>query len=456
MAQTVDELKVAREKVLTQLTRAGSTIKLPEVESWDKAVLSLKRGILEKAWEEYQVAHTALMSHPDTTNDQLSEFDAQAVAAARVYSQPRALIDVHLAAIQGLASTSICRPSEISVPIFNGAYTSWVPWRSEFLSKVKNAVLPPGDKIDLLRSALAGEARGRIGEPDRRDAAEFEAMWQLLESTYDHQYQIIVGHINTIMDLKPMPMASATDMRKIIDVLDRELRALQRFEYDTDGWSPLLAVMVLRKLDRATLEEWEKERVPTDKPVLADLKKFMEKRILMIRNLEFSCRNDEDARSVIEARQSRAQTHETRNVNSRHHSAPNPFAHQTIEREDGKRSWKRSRPVEERINIQPNAALAVQLPVCKLCEKGPHHLWFCKKFKAWSLAERLQYVENRHLCPCCLVSDKHTSAICPAPGCPRCDNNKHNRVLCPKAAVFRTNVVNRGKTRGMRPDNRNN
>lgn len=83
------------------------------------------------------------------------------------------------------------KPSEISVPIFSDKYTDWVSWRSEFVPKVKDAHLIPSDKIDFLRGALRGEAHGRIGEPDRRDQAEFDGMQQLLEDTFDNNYQII-------------------------------------------------------------------------------------------------------------------------------------------------------------------------------------------------------------------------------------------------------------------------
>ena len=73
----------------------------------------------------------------------------------------------------------------------------------------------------------------------------------------------------------------------MIDTVDQQLRALERFKCGPGGFGDvLLAVDLIQKLDPLTIEAWEMERDPLKTPNINELFPFLEKRILGLRNNE--------------------------------------------------------------------------------------------------------------------------------------------------------------------------
>lgn len=430
MDAAVAELKKIRDDFALQINRAEALVQVPAIKEWDLAVLSMKRMVLDKAWQRYQEAHVELISHP-LVNDELSaEFDKDAVAIARLYSKPRALLDTHADALKVGAHRPPAKASEISVPKFNGDYRNWITWRAQFVAKVMSVELSAGDKVDLLLDALTGEARQCAGDPERRDLEDLQRMWAKLETTYDNKYQIIVGHISAILDLPRIVESSPKMMRNMIDVCDQEMRALQRFDYNTDEWSPVIAVILLRKLDQSTLAVWEMDRVPAEPPALKELFPFLEKRILALRNLKLATMQvDNHARERPGARHEERTSYTHRHESSRRTEAAGNSSNQH------KRSRSEARAGHQQREGPPP-------PVCFVCNFGNHFPWFCKKFQNMTMEQRIAEVTKKRQCPCCLVA-KHLSDQCTNAGCQLCDNAKHNRILCPKAQAIRPRVDRR-------------
>lgn len=319
----------------------------------------------------------------------------------------------------------IPKPSEISVPKFSGAYKNWVAWRSQFHAKVASISLPPADKIDLLLKALSGEALQCVGHPERRDAEDFDRMWAKLEGVYDNRYQIVVSHISTILNLPRIVQPSPTMMRHMIDVTDQELRALDRFDYDSDSWSPMVAVVLMRKSDQATLAVWEMKREPATPPTLEELVRFLERRILAMRNVKMSGIEADMNRDAIAS------------TSSGHMSISDEQKRSQAFSQASNGSIKRG---YSHLNEDPHKAeqdRSVEVPPCVVCKKT-HYLWFCHKFKGWRLDDRVKFLERQKICPCCLNA-KHTSNTCTARSCDRCDGAKHNQAICPKMS-FRKKV----------------
>lgn len=434
---TLDELKEERGRVLAQIKRAAETTTVAEAEKWSLTVLKLKRTVLDRTWDSYQDKHAALLAHSDATPDDLTAFDADAIEAAQLYSRPCAILDTHADLLRDEVPPPPPRASEISVPKFGGRYTDWISWRAQFVCKVMDSRLSACDKVDLLEKSLTGRAKSCVGKSERRDADDLKRMWKKLEETYDNKYQIVTEHISSILDLPRLFEPSADAMRTMIDTVDEELRSLKRFNYDTDGWCPLVAVLLLRKLDSVTLEAWNMHKVPESPPSLNDLKKFLEKRVLAIRNTELT--HTSNGRRVRDHSDDRRTSQMTSNPFKRR-------GHPIADSGDHEFSAKRSRAGTRG---DENARPKKNAPPCILKCETPHYLWFCKKFKGWTLQERVKFVGDTGLCPCCLIV-KHASNECKADGCPGCGDAKHNKMLCPKAMVFRSNLVTSRESRSRR------
>lgn len=102
-------------------------------------------------------------------------------------------------------------------------------------------------------------------------------------------------------------------------------------------------------------------------------------------------------------------------------------------------SWNRPRTGNNR---EPDRTKSNDAPPCPACPNKRHFLWFCKKFKTWTYDQRISFLGEKRLCLCCL-SAGHQANACPAPGCPECNQAKHNGVICPKKLVFHD--PNRGR-----------
>lgn len=451
-AEEIDVIRAERQRIYDNMHQVSESVTAQSVAGWDEVVINMVRDELKRHWVQYQAENGNLI-------DALSEVTSQrqareeAIVVAREVSKVQSVLENRYKELPSQQPRVPIKPSEIVLPIFDGTYTAWVAWRSQFVNKVLSTSLSADSKIDLLLGSLRGEALQCAGESERRDQVDFDRIWKKLEATYDNRYQIVTQHVNRLLDLPVLTSASANLLRLIIDTVEQELRSLHRFGYLTDGWDPLVAVIMLRKLDPTTLSIWEMDRDPVKAPSKDDVIKFIEKRILALRNL--SAARPVSVGSTSHSHQHHERSHNYgRNSHSqkrRHdaHSAQvsvNPFSHK---RNDDHAATSESKRIRvPHVNEQLHHKEVKPPPKCPECDKL-HYMWFCPVFKSWDLDKRLKQVGLWKLCPCCLIS-RHASAECRERGCPRCDNAKHNNMLCPKSIVFRSNLIVDRSRKGRR------
>lgn len=343
--EEIEVRRAERQRVYDNMSRVTGTITAQSVAGWDEVIINMIQADLNNHWAQYQTENRLLLDAlSDAASQQLAREESFGVA--REYGQARSLLDERFQRLQSLKSRTAPKPSEITLPKFDGTYTAWVAWRAQFVNKVIDTSLSADAKIDLLLGSLSGEARQCAGESERRDQIDFDRMWAKLEATYDNRYQIVTQHVNRVLDLPVMTSPSPKGLRFMIDTVEQELRSLQRFGYLTDGWDPLVAVLMLRRLDQNTLQMWEMDHDPTMPPAKGDVIKFSEKRILALRNLSAaqsapgravghspkSTWAEEDAREY-NSQHGRRQDR-TRSRSARHATTSNPFS----KRHDDQRS----------------------------------------------------------------------------------------------------------------------
>lgn len=305
---------------------------------------------LDAVWHAFQQAYTNAVGVPGIDDAEAAQLEQQAVEATDNFARFRALLDERAAQlVKQPGDQQPAKVGDISVPKFDGTYTDWISWRAQFKSKVIATGLSADSKIDLLLGALEKEARQCAGDTEHRDIEDFERIWKKLELTYDNKYQIVTAHVNRILDLPSSVEPSSIKMRLLIDTVDQELRSLKRFEYNTDSWSPLVAVLLLRKLDRQTLSVWEMDRDAAKPPTIEELFPFLERRILALRNLN---------------------------------SAAASFRGENGETESRKRLQSAIvvPPKRQRRDARPEEASTA--PECPECKPARHYLWFCREFRS--------------------------------------------------------------------------
>lgn len=383
---------------------------------WPIVMLDVKMSLLEGYWQRFQSAQRQLLveyADVDVIQENMDEVEATtsntyAAAKAEMFRLKKAIHDAQ-------PNMRSLKASEIHLSKFNGQYTQWAGWRSEFQAKVLNTKLDVADKIGLLLGALTNEAANCAGRAESLDQIELDRIWRKLEKTYDNKYQQVYAHIMQINNIAPMQTASAERLREMIDTTDEHLRMLKRFGIDTDAWSAMVCVTLLGKLDSRTRHQWE---VRPDLPAMPELNalcEFLESRINAIRNIEQSNQQQRQASNQpvsTEKPNGLSKDKATNASKNRHH----PYNRQQGTVDNTKGNQKSQPPV----------------PECPTCGANVHHhLWHCDKFRALSVNEQVANLEKWGICPVCLVA-KHKAAECTKGICPICKTGKHNSLICPQ------------------------
>lgn len=417
----------ATDRLGMQMQRIWEQSSSDNIHQWSAAFVKMKIVLLATYWNEYQRQQSALMLEFSDDDDQLRYMESTTHMAAEVYENTLELLDNRL---KDMATPVFPpplpppKPSEIVLQKFDGDYTTWSAWRSQFVSRVYDTTLPIHSKLDLLFSALTGEAKLCAGIVDGRDEADLHRVWAKLSQVYDNKYQLVGAHCGSILDLPVLTKADPAAIRRMVDVFEKETDALKRFDFDVDAWSPFLAVIMLRKLDDQTRSDWEMSRDVSQVQSLFKVTAFLEKKIQALRNRTAATENKKEVN--VELSGSFKRSHDDSN-NHRH------------------KKDKRHKP-NNHLNSEVKSAQQSEKPLCNLCKDKNHYLWQCAPFRALGLSERVERVNSWKMCPCCLVK-KHSSESCEASGCSRCNGAKHNNMLCPKYTVFRTNHLRASRRR---------
>lgn len=398
------------------------------IDNWSAALVKVKQNLLDTYWAEFQrlQAEVALeLVGEEAITDILVDSAEQ---TAIIYENTSNALESRLKALTTDPTTSSLptpKPSEVILPKFDGNYTQWSSWRSQFMSRVYTTELPVHSKLDLLYAALTGEAKHCAGNVDGRDQADLDRVWAKLEQVYDNKYQLIRAHCDAILDLPVLTKPDPTAIRHMIDTFDKESDALKRFDFDVEGWSPILAVMMIKKLDAETGADWEMARDVTAVQSLSLVVGFLEKKIQALRNCPTI--------STEHKKPSSAESGSKRSHDNFHH-------------DHGQR--KRFKPENPKIKEEN---VSNPPPSCFTCVDKRHLPWHCQKFRSLAVPARLELISKAGLCPCCLIA-KHSSSGCGREGCRRCDGAKHNSLLCPKYTVLRTNHIRKGRSSKARSD----
>jgi len=191
---------------------------------------------------------------------------------------------------------------------------------------------------------------------------------------------------------------SAKALRELVDYTSRHLRVLKVLSSQTEAWDELIIHMIETKLDVRTLRAWEEEIKSKDTVVLVDILEFLKGKCQMLERIEFrSVDKTERALKEGEIRKGLAST------GSKIHSNTKGEA-----------------------NKRAILAASVSSGKCYYCH-GDHYIFFCEKFLALAVAERIKEVKRLRLCMNCLRND-HYAKTCKMGHCREC-SERHN-TLC--------------------------
>lgn len=297
----------------------------------------------------------------------------------------------------------------ISLPTFNGHYEQWLEFRDTFLALVHNShEISDIQKFHYLKSSLRGSAELVI------DSVEFSARnysiaWELLLSRYNNSRLLVHNHVKSLFSMPNINKESPSLIRKLIDTILKNIRALKLLGEPTEYWDTLVIYLVVTKLDSATEREWERFKSMV-LPSSADTDTITKVKL-----------ND-----LITFLRDKADMLETLSVT---HSKPQP-SHSSDNR---RHSFNTQTHPKLQCNLSTNNNLKPRVSFnnshtrsCILCN-APHALYSCQQFLNLNLNDRLKFIQTKHLCENCLHPG-HTVNDCRYGPCRKCDK-KHNSLV---------------------------
>ncbi|XP_066590509.1 uncharacterized protein [Prorops nasuta] len=374
-----------------------------------------RRIMLEKYFSEYQNVQTSL--------EQLDEENeiGDRVKFEESYFEISAKIREKLGSMKGSTSTTSTIAREAPVEIGNGSasvrlpkinlvtfaggYEDWFPFANAFKSLIHvNMTLSDLQKLQYLRSSLSGEAAELI-ESLELSEGNYAIAWDLLRTRYDNKRIIVRNHIHSIFELPVMLEENARQLRQITDGAARHINALKALECPTEHWDQLLIYILSSKLDPITSREWGVALTTTELPEFRQFISFLRLRCEILegvsKNPVVSKRvGDIEINASIDPKRRRKTVISlTTNDQNQH---------------------------DNKIGNQINKA-QMRNSKCYFCQ-GKHVIYFCDKFKALPIIQRINEIRKRKICFNCLKSTDHVSRDCKSGSCRNC-KAKHNTLL---------------------------
>ncbi|XP_058987780.1 uncharacterized protein LOC131806914 isoform X1 [Musca domestica] len=257
--------------------------------------------------------------------------------------------------IDGLKEESLeVELKRVQIPSFSGHVEEWSSFHDLFKKMIdENSKLSKVQKLYYLKTNLKGEAF-RLVQHLQVTEANYEAAWELLEKRYGNRRILFTKLVDRILDHQNINSLSAISIRNLLDNVNESIQALKAMDIPLEQADPILARIIIRKLDKDGLILYE-QNVKKSKDIqkLEDVMDFLEQQF-----------------QALEA-----------SVGRKHNNIG-------------------------LYKLQEKSAVVAEFKQCKFCKMSGHDIAWCRKFSALSSNERYNWARSAQVCLRCLSHNK--------------------------------------------------
>ncbi|XP_055543216.1 uncharacterized protein LOC129728785 [Wyeomyia smithii] len=394
--RTKQQLINRRTTLVASLGRAEQFVENYAAER-DAGQVQLRLENLDTVWMGLEDVQTQLEDLEDTNEGMVLNLQFRSHYETRFF-QIKAALQSHVSkanpstgafpqsAYSGLSAIKL---PVISLPEFDGDYNQWLAFHDTFVALIHdNTEVPEIQKFHYLRAAVKGEAAQLI-ESIGISAANYCIAWQTLVSRYANDYLLKKRHVQALLDCPRMKTESATALHAVVDDFVRHTKTLRQLGEPIDAWSTMLEHLLCQRLDDGTLKAWEVFATTADNPDFNCLIDFLQRRVRVLESMTVN--------------------HQALLLSSNQPSNNQPPAFR-------RSSFNR---------IATHAVTETNQYKCHSCDQ--HHLLFqCQHFGTMSLSDRLNLVNDLHLCHNCFRQN-HIARNCQSKfSCRHCKRRHHS------------------------------
>ncbi|XP_054717382.1 uncharacterized protein LOC129226778 [Uloborus diversus] len=253
---------------------------------------------------------------------------------------------------------------EIPLPVFSGKYDEWSTFKVQFTNLIiNNDHLNDTQKLYYLRASLNTEAKQLESADD-----SFHSLFTALTERFENHRLMVDTHIAAIINYEKIQHESAKELRKFVDCIHKNIRALKVLNYEQNDLSDAFLInILLQKVDRETRKLFEYTTTKKEYPKFAELISFLENRSSTLESVN-------------------------RNIANKALNKPsNSYSNKT-----------KTFVLHSNEKAKPK--------ICILC-KNSHGLNKCSEFHKMNVSERYDFVKQNKLCVNCL-NINHTVKSC--------------------------------------------
>lgn len=361
-----------------------------------------KFDALYSEFDELQTEIELLTDKPEEAYEVRAQFETQyhamfALAQSLMSSADVKAREGFMTGSEGSTSggtrNNFIRLPKIDLPHFDGGYQYWLEFRDTYLSLIhQNSSIDNISKFHYLRASLKGTAAEIIRNIDFK-SDQYNLAWDLLCDRFNNSRLLVNNHVQALFNFEPISRESSTSLRQLIDVTNKNIRALKALNEPTQHWDTLIIYMMSLKLDPTTSRHWEEYRnTITSAPKLSQFCTFLSNRADLLETLQ------ENNKSINK-------------LNKSEHYKNKNFL------------------ITSKNNIQQNKnskQLQSITTTCPLCTQN-HFLYSCESFRQLPIEARIKKAREFKVCINCLRIG-HVENRCKLSHCKYC-KSKHNTLL---------------------------
>ncbi|XP_068991185.1 uncharacterized protein [Neodiprion pinetum] len=303
------------------------------------------------------------------------------------------------------AGGSSKRLPRIELPTFAGNCSEWKPFHDLFSSMVReNSQLSEVEKLHYLKTSVTDEPLQLIKNISLT-AKNFPRAWETLVSQYENKRLLTDPHLAILFAIPRVTKKSSSELKSLHSNTCEAIEALELLDSPEKLGDHIIVHMTIRKLDPASLEEWERSvSEKLEPPTFAELKAFLGGRIHTLEAVKQAHAHNQIATSKPHSSQGRS-------------------------------------------NLQTTGSYTTQSKEqsCACC-KGNHYIAFCSTFRDKSLDQRREVVSAKKLRFNC--RGPHQQKDCRSNKTCRVCNGRHHSLLHRNSSSIST-AANRGTSQGQ-------
>ncbi|GBN54390.1 hypothetical protein AVEN_30778-1 [Araneus ventricosus] len=256
---------------------------------------------------------------------------------------------------------------DLPLPEFTGKYEEYESFKTQFMSIIgNNESLNDNQKCCYLKASLKGDAKLIESTQDT-----FQSLLSALDARYQNKRAVIDTLIKNVLSVGKAN-DSPRQLKNLVDIIKRNLRALENLKLSKNNLSDALLVHILEgKIDSESQKLFQIENKSSEILSLDCFLNFIEDRARILESISKNC---------------------TTTVNS---NSNKQFV---------KPKQNFSRPKSLIVNSHNKSIKCV----LQNCDES-HPLYRCSKFKSFKLSDRIDCVQRNKLCKKCLSFHPNTN-----------------------------------------------